>query len=242
MARRSFASIRGDLDLMHHLKGYEELIRPWSPNIYFEKAAPLELEIGSGKGLFLRKAAMEQPDHNFMGIEVSLRYAMITAAKLCKAGLKNAISVNADAAKVLGELVPRDSLEAVHVYFPDPWWKKSHRKRRILRVEVLQMIEFTVRPGGKLHFWTDVQEYYESTLELIAQHTTLEGPFPVEVEDDPIVENEIENDSADLEKLNPDCFHTHFERRTRLNHKPVYRSFFIVKENKNEGAVQNERD
>ena len=222
MPRRSFERIRGDLDLSRYLKSFDQLVQPWDSNACFDVPAPLELEIGSGKGLWLRSAASRSPDHNFMGIEVSLRYSTVTAAKLCKAGLTNAVAVCADAAKVLNELVPDNVFEAVHVYFPDPWWKKAHRKRRILRAEVLKLIEAKLIPGGTLHFWTDVEEYYLSTLELIAAETSFEGPFPV---DHPFIADDMPDSESDITKFN-----THFERRTILNDQPVYRSRFTKKQ------------
>ena len=115
-----------------------------------------------------------------------------------------------DAALILREMIPNDTLAAVHVYFPDPWWKRAHRKRRILRAEVLQLIESRLASGGSLHFWTDVEEYFISTLDLLAKTTTLQGPFDVP-------EPEAEDDMD---------YHTHFERRTRLHGEKVYRTIF----------------
>lgn len=221
MPRQSFDRIRGDLDLSRYLKNYEQLVRPWDSNAYFASSAPFELEIGSGKGLWLCSAAQRTPDHNFMGIEVSLRYATITAAKLCKKGLTNAVAVCADAAQVLRELISDNQLYAVHVYFPDPWWKKAHRKRRIMRADVLKMLEAKLIPGGTLNFWTDVEEYYLATLELIAAETALEGPFPVE---HPFAAVNDPDPDSDISQFN-----THFERRTILNDQPVYRSRFTKK-------------
>ena len=229
MARRSLPKIRGDLDLSRYFKLMAELDGPDSIAALFDRPAPLELEIGSGKGLFIRKAARQFPEHNFLGIEISYRYALSSAAGLCRQDLNdcqdingdegekipliNAVMVNGDAAKVLAEQVAADSLEAVHVYFPDPWWKKAHRPRRILRKDVLQLIEKCLRPGGTLHFWTDVEEYYLSTLEIIAAETGLIGP----------------NYVPEPEALDDMDYRTHFERRTRLNHLPVYRSYFNKK-------------
>ncbi len=212
MSRRSFVDIQKDLDLSFHLKKVEEIELPWDPCNCFAKKSPLELEIGSGKGLFIKQAAEENPAHNFMGVEISYRYALITAARLCKAGLENAVILQGDAAKVLTDLIPDHSLEAIHVLFPDPWWKKAHRKRRIMRTEVLHSIENKLRFEGKLHFWTDVEEYYLSTLELIAEQTQLQGPFTEEITDPPLEEEH---------------FNTHFERRTLLKKLPVYRACFL---------------
>lgn len=231
MSRRSFDRIVGNLDLTGRLSLYDALPSAWNPLVMFGRVAPIELEIGSGKGLFLRKAALANPAHDFLGVEVAYRYALISAAGLAKNGVKNALMVNADAAKLLAERVPAESLAAVHIYFPDPWWKKSHRKRRILRFDVVKLIENRLLPGGTLYFRTDVEEYYRSTLELVAAETTLHGPVEtengaIELPDAAAVERGADNPparSSDAE-TGADAldFSTHFERRTRLNRLPVY--------------------
>jgi tRNA (guanine-N7-)-methyltransferase len=106
--------------------------------------------------------------------------------------------------------LPDGLLAAVHIYFPDPWWKKRHRKRRLMREGFLRDVERALKPGGVLHFWTDVQEYFETSLQLLADCTRLEGPLP------PL---------ADPEKEPPE-FRTHFERRNRLQGVPIYRALF----------------
>lgn len=210
MSRSSLQRIQGDLDLTRYFKLFQDLAGPESIPTLFDKTAPLELEIGSGKGLFIKRATSQFPNHHFLGIELSYRYALASAAALCRAGVSNGVMVCADGAKILSDFILDNSLEAVHVYFPDPWWKKSHRKRRILRTDVLQLIEKRLRPGGLFHFWTDVEEYYLSTLKIIAAETGLIGPSLVP---EPLV-------------LDDGDYQTHFERRTCLNHLPVYRSFF----------------
>ena len=187
-----------------------ELPTPWDAAAVFGRQAPLELEIGSGKGLFIRSAAERYPQHDFLGIEIGTKYARFAAAGIAKRSLPNAVMVCGDAAVILAESIPDNVLESVHAYFPDPWWKRAHRKRRILRTEVLQLIERRLRPGGTLHFWTDVEEYFRTTLKLLAQTTTLEGPFDV-----PQREAEHEFD-----------YRTHYERRTRLHDEPVFRTEF----------------
>ena len=210
MGRRALPKIDPALDLSSHLLTVEGFPTPWNPIALFNRDAPLEIELGSGKGLFLQTAAHTQPEHNFLGVEVSYKYAKFTAARLIKQGATNVISVHGDGLKLFHEFVPDEALTAVHVYFPDPWWKARHRRRRVLNEAFLADVVRTLKPSGMLHFWTDVKEYFDSTLELIAEHTPLVGP--IEVPERP-AEHHLD-------------YHTHFERRTRMNDEPVYRSQF----------------
>lgn len=210
MGRRALRRLNPAIDFTTHLRTFEQLPNPWNVETLFGRAAPLEVEVGSGKGLFLRNAATAQPQFNFLGIEVAHKYAEFAAAGLTKAGLKNALMVSGDGLQIFQELIPDNSLEAVHVYFPDPWWKKRHRRRRVMRESFLRDIERTLQPGHSLHFWTDVEEYYLTSLELIAAHTTLVGPLPVP-------ETPAEHDMA---------YRTHFERRVRMASEAVFRSEF----------------
>ena len=206
MARRSVKSIDPNADLSAVFKLPEELPKPWDAEKLFGRSAPIELEIGSGKGMFINNAAGQFSQRNFIGIEISVKYARFSAARLIRQNRTNAVMVCGDAALVLRETIPSNALAAVHVYFPDPWWKRAHRKRRILRSEVLQLIEDRLVPGGAFHFRTDVEEYFYSTLTLLAKTTELRGPFAVA-------------------EANED-YRTHFERRTRLHGEKVYRTMF----------------
>ena len=210
MARRALRKLKTPLDLSRQLKRFEDLPSPWDAQPLFGRQAPLEVEVGSGKGLFLRTAAAARPTTDFLGIELAHTYAEYAAARLIQAGLSNAVVVAADALRIFAELLPDETLTAVHVYFPDPWWKQRHRKRRVMRESFVCDIQRTLLPGGSLHFWTDVEEYYHSALELLAAVTQLEGPLPV-----PETDARHEMD-----------YRTHFERRTRLEGSPVYRAEF----------------
>jgi tRNA (guanine-N7-)-methyltransferase len=171
---------------------------------------PVELEIGSGKGLFLTNAARTNPQHRFVGLELAGKYAVDCQAYLEKMGIENAKFFACDAVAVLDRDVLDSTLEAVHVYFPDPWWKSRHKKRRVLSERTIRNIERTLKPNGSFHFWTDVLDYYEATLELIHEITSLNGPFFV---NEPPVTHDMD-------------YRTHFERRTRKNGLPVYRARF----------------
>jgi len=210
MGRRALRKIDPNLDLSRHLLPLEHLPRPWDATAIFGRTAPLEVEIGSGKGLFLRTAAATHPDIDFLGIEIAQKYARFCAAQLLKRNLPNAKVVLGDALRVFAEVLPDRTLQAVHIYFPDPWWKKRHKKRRVIRPSLLRDAERTLQRGGTLHFWTDVEEYFRETLEMLAAETTLLGPFDVPVQPA----------AHDLD------YRTHFERRMRLHNQPVYRAEF----------------
>jgi tRNA (guanine-N7-)-methyltransferase len=210
MPRRALRKLDPGLDLSRHYKEFEELPRPWDVRALFSGDGPLEVEVGSGKGLFLAGAAVRNPAHNFLGIELALRYSKYAAGKLAQCNVPNALVVHGNAVRVFREILPDQSLAAVHVYFPDPWWKKRHKKRRVLNEAFLRDAERTLAPGGLLHFWTDVEEYFRSSLALVAEATSLAGPYEVP---EPHAEHDLD-------------YRTHFERRTRKNEQPVYRAEF----------------
>jgi tRNA (guanine-N7-)-methyltransferase len=210
MPRRALRKLDPALDLSFHLKTIDDMPRPWNVTQVFPQDLPLEVEVGSGKGLFLNSAAKENPAHNFLGVEIAAKYARHAAAKLAKNGYKNAVMLSGDAQRLFVEILPNQSLAAVHVYFPDPWWKKRHHKRRVMNQGFIGEIYRTLIPSGSLHFWTDVRERYDEILELIATHTPFVGPLEV-------AERQAEHDLD---------YRTHFERRMRLTDQPVYRAEF----------------
>jgi tRNA (guanine-N7-)-methyltransferase len=211
MARRALRKVDPTLDLTGRLFTLEQLPQPFDPVRIYKRSAPLEVEMGSGKGLFLSQAAAARPEHNFLGVEIARKYAAHCAAQVARSGLTNAAMVSGDGLRLFREFLPTAGVTAVHVYFPDPWWKKRHRKRRVMNEAFIADIERVLIPGGSLHFWTDVEEYYQSTLELMAQvFKNLEGPLPV-------AEREAEHDLD---------YRTHFERRKRKDALPIYRSEF----------------
>ena len=210
MGRRALPRIDPALDLSRHFLVEDNLPVPLDKASVFGREAPLELEVGSGKGLFLLAASQDRPSHDFLGFEIQGKYARFAAAKLARAERDNAVSVHGDALRVFREVLPDCCAVAVHVYFPDPWWKTRHHKRRIMNEEFVSCIRRVLQPGGRLHFWSDVQEYYRQTLELIGRGSGFEGPHQVD-----------ERPAAhDLD------YRTHFERRMRMHGAAVYRAEF----------------
>lgn len=215
MGRRSLRKIDPVLDISHWLVPEDELPTPLDVGSLFghtasPEAVPLEIEVGTGKGLFLMHATAAQPDHLFLGIELAGSYARFAAARLAKLNVANGKVVHGDGARVFQQRIPDACVYAVHVYFPDPWWKKRHRKRRIMTTAFVRDVHRVLQPGGILHFWTDVKEYFDSTLTIIAATSTFPSPeFPAAIP----AEHDLD-------------YRTHFERRMRLNNLPVYRALF----------------
>jgi tRNA (guanine-N7-)-methyltransferase len=210
MSRRALRQLDPALDLSRHYREAAELPAEFDLALLFGRPAPVEVEVGSGKGLFLAAAAGAAPGSNFLGLEIARKYARFAAARFAKQQLDNALVVCGDALLLFQTWLPAASLAAVHVYFPDPWWKKRHKKRRVMNEGFLGDVERTLIAGGRLHFWTDVEEYFQSTLALIATATSLEGPLAV-------AERPAEHDLD---------YRTHFERRARKSDLPVYRAEF----------------
>jgi tRNA (guanine-N7-)-methyltransferase len=196
------------LDISRTLRTVEQLPPQLTGQALFGRDLPLEIEIGSGKGLFLSNAASAETSHLFLGIEIMDKYAQHAAGRLAKAELDNAIMVSGNAEPLFQERIEAGTLEAVHVYFPDPWWKKRHRRRRVVNPTSIANIARALRSGGRFHFWTDVLDYFETAVEMIAEITPELGV--------PIPEEELEA-NHDLD------YRTHFERRSRKYHIPVYR-------------------
>ncbi len=212
MGRRSLPQVDKNIDLSDYFHVLADLPEDWNlRDLFPDSSAPTEFEVGSGKGLFMQTASADHPDRNFVGIEIAGKYARYAAAKLARRGLTNGKMLHGDANRLITNHISDGSLDAVHVYFPDPWWKKRHFKRRIMNVVFVKQIQRVLKPSGELHFWTDVKEYFDMALETLAEATTLVGPQPVN-------ERPAEHDLD---------YRTHFERRMRKHGEAVYRSLYV---------------
>lgn len=133
--------------------------RPLDPADIFGREAPLILEIGFGNGESLVAMAAQHPDRNYLGIEVHRPGVGHLLNRAQELGLENLRVICHDANEVLQQQVPDASLAGMQLYFPDPWPKKRHHKRRIVQPSWVTLVHRKLAPGGYLHMATDWEEY-----------------------------------------------------------------------------------
>ncbi len=133
----------------------------------FQRSAPVTLEIGFGNGDSLLQQAIKQPENNFIGIEVHGPGIGHLIHRVHENQLKNLRVIRADAVEVLSKQIPENSLERLQLFFPDPWHKKKHNKRRIVQAEFIELVHRKLQTGGYLHMATDWQHYARQMLNTV---------------------------------------------------------------------------
>jgi tRNA (guanine-N7-)-methyltransferase len=139
----------------------------------FGRTAPVVLEIGCGMGETTAAIAIAQPGTDFLGVEVHGPGVGALLNRIHAANLANLRIVRHDAVEVVRAMVPRDSLAGVHVYFPDPWPKKRHHKRRLLQPPFVHALAERLAIGGYLHVATDWADYADAVLAALAAEPLL---------------------------------------------------------------------
>jgi tRNA (guanine-N7-)-methyltransferase len=137
---------------------------PLRPEELFGRTAPLEIEIGVGKGRFLRERSGACPDRDFLGIEKSRKYLLHAAERIEKSGVRNVRLVVTYAEEFLERYIPDGTVSIYHVQFPDPWPKRRHQKRRLFAPRFLNQVLRTLIPGGELQIATDHKLYFDHIL------------------------------------------------------------------------------
>jgi tRNA (guanine-N7-)-methyltransferase len=145
----------------------------WSRD--FGGPGPVEVEIGIGKGRFLLKAAAARPDVRMLGVEWANHYLRIAESRAEKRGLENVRFLRVDALKLLETGIPSDSVNCYYVFYPDPWPKTRHHKRRFFQSSTLDQVARTLVPGGCLHAATDHELYWEIIEPLMDGRAEFEG-------------------------------------------------------------------
>ncbi|MDR7295088.1 tRNA (guanine-N7-)-methyltransferase [Pelomonas aquatica] len=139
----------------------------------FGRKAPLVLEIGFGMGGATAEIAATLPDHDFIGCEVHEPGVGALLKLIDEKQLTNIRIVQHDAVEVLRDMIGPDLLAGVHIFFPDPWHKKRHNKRRLIQPEFIANLVKHLAPGGYLHCATDWQPYAEQMLEVLSAEPQL---------------------------------------------------------------------
>ena len=185
----------------------ESLISPIDFDSFYPRSCPVHIEIGSGKGTFLVKQAKAQPDINFLGIEWASKFYRHAVDRIGRWSLQNVRLIRTDAAAFLAEFVPPESVDCFHIYFPDPWPKKRHHKRRFFAQQNLEHMLRAMTPSGTIRIATDHANYFDQ------------------------IETVIENNKDRLEKIDflptagadkGEWAGTNFERKYLQENRPIY--------------------
>jgi tRNA (guanine-N7-)-methyltransferase len=143
----------------------------------FGRDAPRVLEIGFGMGDATARIAASRPEQDFIGVEVHLPGVGALLRRIGEAELSNLRIVRHDAVDVLQHMVAPASLAGVNIFFPDPWHKKKHHKRRLVQPALIALVASRLAPGGRLHCATDWQPYAEQMLEVLGAEPLLANAF-----------------------------------------------------------------
>jgi len=147
-------------------------------NQLFGREAPKILEIGFGMGESTASIAQSHPGQDFLGIEVHTPGVGSLLRQIQELGLNNLRLIQHDAVEVLQHMIADASLDGVHIFFPDPWPKKRHHKRRLIQTNFVALLVGKLKPGGYLHMATDWQEYAEWAMEMLQAEPQLSNTAP----------------------------------------------------------------
>jgi tRNA (guanine-N7-)-methyltransferase len=187
--------------------------------VYADLSLPLHLDIGCGKGVFLLKMAQEQPDWNYLGLEIREPLVLEANLRSQEAGFTNLYyifcNVNNSLRSLLSAL-PERSLHRISIQFPDPWFKKRHQKRRVVQPELVEELSLHLAPGGMVFLQSDVKDVEIEMCDRFQEHPAFAR------------QDSVRKDSEWLE-INPLAVPTEREQSTLLRGEPVYRAVFIRK-------------
>ncbi len=131
------------------------------PTALFGRRAPLEVELGAGKGEFIVERAATNPERDFLAVELSAVIARVLAVRCGAARLANLRVARMDARTLVNLMLANEAVAAYHIYFPDPWPKERHAKHRLFTPYFVRSLARTLEPGGAVHVATDVAERAE---------------------------------------------------------------------------------
>lgn len=179
---------------------------PLCSSALFDRDAPVHVEIGFGKGRFLLAAAEQFPGNNWFGIEYAPPCVSLVAERAARHEIRNVRIVRGAAEEIIGRTFPDDFVSAYHIYFPDPWHKNRHHKRRLIQPPFATELHRTVVAGGLIHIATDNQGYFNEMVAAFSGVGMTQRGIAEEYADEP--------------------FRTNFEMRFITQGQPVYRAVF----------------
>jgi tRNA (guanine-N7-)-methyltransferase len=164
--QRHEAHSTGKVDLLAPLYELPSILERLDLTQLFSRAQPIEVELGCGDGSFLVAYAKQNPERNFLGVERLLGRVRKTVRKSARTGLKNLRLIRIESAYLLEFLLPRNSVSALHIYFPDPWPKRKHHRHRLINERFPLLASQTLVPRGRIYLRTDHPEYHKQMLEV----------------------------------------------------------------------------
>ena len=156
----------GEATLLHRITSIVERL---DPAALFPRVQPLEVELGSGDGSFLVNYARLHPERNFLGVERLLGRLRKLDRKGRRAGLRNLRGLRIESAYFLEYLLPAGATSALHIYFPDPWPKRKHRRYRLINERFPALARQVLAPGGMVYLRTDDADYFAQMLDVFAR-------------------------------------------------------------------------
>lgn len=177
----------------------------------FGNAHPVEIEVGCGKGRFIIQSARSNAAVNYFGIERSGKFFRVLVQRVLQSGALNIRLLRGEAGYFIRKYVPPGSVRAYHIYFPDPWPKKRHHKRRLINPGFIEIVQASLIPDGCIFFATDFKDYFDSTL---AAARTFPGL------------TEISCATVLPLEVNPETAATNYERKYLIQGRPIYKATY----------------
>ncbi len=198
------------VDLKPYFVTLDDLDGPIDWSRLFGNENPVEIDIGCGKGKFVVDAAQEFPERNYLGIETDFGKGRHGARRLQKRSLPNGRILGGDVRVALDRFIKPTSVADFDVFFPDPWWKRRHKCRRLFTAELVEQMITALKPGGHVTSWTDVEDYFEVIAALMDGHPSFHTlPTP-----------------AELQPADDTDYRTSFERKKRQAGETIHRGLW----------------
>jgi tRNA (guanine-N7-)-methyltransferase len=185
--------------------------KPLSYEEIFGDRNPVIMEIGFGMGQASWQIALARQSYNYLGVEVHSPGVGRLLMDIESHGIKNLRIIQHDAVEVFGNMIAPGTLDGLHIFYPDPWPKKRHHKRRFMRAELIDLMVSRLKMGAYLYFVTDIEEYAENTKILLSENNMLVNQF---------------DGYASRIEWRPE---TRFERKASEANRPAFELFFIKK-------------